>query len=233
VTRDPAQALAPERRPLNRLRAATARAMAASAAIPQFTLDRRARADALLEVREQRRAAGREGSVSDLVCAAVVRALGEHPGLNVSFDGDALIHHPVVNVGLAMALDDGLVVACVRDAQARSVAELAAERRRLDAAGRAGRLKPQDLMDATFTITNLGPFGVERFRALVPPPQAAILALGAVRPALVPGSEPPRWGRALALSLTCDHRAVDGAPAARFLATVVEALEAPGWLAER
>jgi pyruvate dehydrogenase E2 component (dihydrolipoamide acetyltransferase) len=222
-----------ERRPLNRIRKATARAMTAAAAVPQFTLDRTVRADALLELRERRRAAGRDGSVSDFLTAAVARALREHPELNASFDGDAVVIHRPVNVGLAVALEDGLVVACIHDADDRPVADLAAERQRLDAAARANKLKPAELMDATFTISNLGPLGIDRFRAVVLPPQAAILAVGGVRPALVPGSEPPQWGRYMTLTLTCDHRVVDGAPAARFFATLADALEAPAWLEER
>lgn len=218
------------RKPLNRIRKATARAMQASAAVPQFTLDRRVQVDALLATREERRAAQRAGSLSDLLSAAVVRALVEHPDMNASFDEDAIVLHPEVNVGLAVALEDGLVVAAILDAGARSVAELAEERTRLDAAARAGRLKPAELTNTTFTISNLGLFGVDRFRAVVLPPQAGILAVGAVRPALVPGVEPVRWGRELAISLTCDHRAIDGAPAARFLGTLVDSLEAPDWL---
>lgn len=222
-----------ERVPLNRNRKATARAMTVSAMVPQFTLDRSVRVDALLELCEQRRDAGHDGSVSDLLTAAVAAALREHPDLNASFDGDAIVRHGQVNVGLAIALDDGLVVAAIHDADTRSVSDLAAERRRLDAAAKTGRLRPEETMHATFTISNLGPLDIDRFQAVVVPPQAAILAAGAARPALVPGSDPPEWGRVMALAVTCDHRVLDGAPAARFLATLSESLESPDWLAER
>lgn len=222
-----------QRVPLNRIRRATARAMTASAAVPQFTLDRSVRVDALMQLRERRRAAGQDGSVSDLITAAVAAALRRHPDVNASFDGDAIVRHEQINVGLAIALEDGLVVAAIHDADSHSVSDLAAERRRLDAAARAGRLRPEETMDSTFTISNLGPLEIDRFQAVVVPPQAAILAVGAARPALVPGSDPPVWGRAMALTVTCDHRVLDGAPAARFLATVTDSLESPDWLADR
>ena len=123
--------------------------------------------------------------------------------------------------GPAIALPDGLIAPAIREADARTLPEIAGERRRLAAAAAAGTLGPDDLFSTTFTISNLGPLGVRRFRALVVPPQAAILAVGAITER-----------HELSLALSCDHRVLDGAPAARFLATVVELLEAPEWADE-
>jgi pyruvate dehydrogenase E2 component (dihydrolipoamide acetyltransferase) len=205
------------RLPLNRIRRATAKAMRASADVPQFTLDRDVATASLTELRARHKDAGLPGTISDFLVAACAHALRDHPHLNASFDDDSLVLHPDVNVGTAVALDDGLIVPCVVGADRRSLAELAAERQRLDAAARAGSLKPNEIFATTFTISNLGPLGVDRFRALVTPPQAAILAVG-------------RFGETVSLALSCDHRAVDGAPAARFLATIATRLEETAWL---
>ena len=186
--------------PLDPMRRAIAELMTLSASVPQFTLEATA-------------AVSSPEAISDVVVAACARALREHPGLNASFDGDAVVEHEEVNVGIAVSVERGLLVPVIRQADRRSLGELREERERLTAAARDGRPGAADLTGATFTISNLGPLGVERFRALVVPPQAAILAVGAVA------------GGRLALSLSCDHRVVDGAPAARFLRRVVELLE--------
>jgi pyruvate dehydrogenase E2 component (dihydrolipoamide acetyltransferase) len=137
------------------------------------------------------------------------------PAINASFDDDAIIEHGDVNVGFAVALDEGLLTPVIRNADRLTLHSLDAERTRLVKAARAGTLSPAELRDATFTVSNLGPLGVERFRALVVPPQAAILAVGKMR------------DQTIALSLSCDHRVLDGALAARFLAAVVARLERP------
>lgn len=183
--------------------------------MPQFSLESDVDVQELVSLRLSIPA---DISLSDFVTAAVARSLVEYPELNASFDGDAILVHEAVNVGLAFALDDGLVVACIHDADRRSLAELATERARLGEAARAGQLTPSELLDATFTISNLGPFGIHRFRALIVPPQAAILAVGALA------------AERLTVTLSCDHRAVDGAPAARFLRSVVERLQQPATL---
>ena len=187
--------------PLDPMRRAIAERMTLSAAVPQFTLESTAEVGGAAE------------SLSDGIVVACARALREHPGLNASFDGDAIVEYEDVNIGVAISVDRGLLVPVIKQADRRSLDELRAERERLTAAARGGRLSAGDLTGATFTISNLGPLGIERFRALVVPPQAAILAVGAVQ------------GGRIALSLSCDHRVVDGAPAARFLRRVVELLE--------
>jgi pyruvate dehydrogenase E2 component (dihydrolipoamide acetyltransferase) len=194
--------------------------MSASAAIPQFTIESDADLRALGVLRDGLGADRRPG-YADVLTAACARALLEHPRINASFDGDAIVEHGEVNVGIAIAVEDGLVAPAVMGADTRTIPELAAERRRLTQAAEAGVLTPADLLSATFTISNLGPLGVRRFRALVVPPQAAILAVGRLCDD----------GR-MSLSLSCDHRVLDGAPAARFLADVVARMESTDWVRE-
>ncbi len=151
--------------------------------------------------------------------AAVAGALAAHPDVNASFDDNAVLRHNDVNVAFALALQTGLIAPTILRADKLSVNEIQSERRRLTAAAHEGALKPEELLTATFTISNLGPFGIRRFRALVVPPQAAILAVGELTAA-----------ETMSLSLSCDHRVLDGAPAARFLRDVTNALQDSRWI---
>lgn len=191
---------------LSPMRRAVAATMTASAAIPQFTLEARADASAA-------RRHARDISVEDVVIAAAAQALTRHRRLNASF-GDGIEEHPEINIGVAIAVDDGIVAPAVRDADQLTIADIRKERRRLVDAARAGTLRPAELYSATFTISNLGAHRIRRFHALVIPPQAAILAVGAL----------DRRNR-LWLSLSVDHRVTDGVPAARFLTDVVDTIE--------
>lgn len=204
--------------PLTRMRRAIAKAMSASALVPQFTIEVDADLGAVSAAREEAKAAGRAVSPVDWLVAACAQALREHPGVNASFADDAILEHAVVNVGIAVALDDGLIAPAVRGADALRLDDLAAERVRLTAAAKAGTLTVDEAMSATFTISNLGPMGIARFRALVVPPQAAILAVGTTRP-----------DGLTCLSLSCDHRVLDGAPAAVFLRAIQSRLESAEW----
>ena len=196
--------------PLTPIRRMTAQLMSASARIPQFTLEATARVGALTST------PGLQGfSYASVIIAATAAELRRMPAVNASFDDDAIIEHREVNVGFAVALDEGLLTPVIRNADRLGLQSLDAERTRLVTAARAGTLSPAELRDATFTVSNLGPLGVERFRALVVPPQAAILAVGKMR------------DQTIALSLSCDHRVLDGAPAARFLVALVARLERP------
>jgi pyruvate dehydrogenase E2 component (dihydrolipoamide acetyltransferase) len=210
-----------ERRPLTRMRRAIVQSMTASAHIPQFTLESDANLTALAARRARAVAGGHQMSYSDVFVAACAKVLLVHPRLNASFDDNAIVEHIDINIALAVALDDGLVAPAIRKADTLTIPGIAAERERLTTAAREGTLSPEDLFSATFTISNLGPFGIRRFRALVVPPQAAILAVGAVTPEAL-----------ISFSLSCDHRVVDGAPAATFLAHLIGVLEAPEWLNE-
>ncbi|MEV7004952.1 2-oxo acid dehydrogenase subunit E2 [Streptosporangium sp. NPDC051022] len=203
------------RRPLSRMRAAVVRTVQASAQVPQFNVDVEIDTGALAALR----ASGVPLSYSDALVAAVARGLRRHPVVNARFDGDAIVENADVNVAFVVGLDDGLVTPAILGADEKSLPELAAERIRLTEAAKNGTLRPEELFSGTFTVSNLGPFGVSRFQAMVLPPQAAILAVGSVRA-----------DSRLTLTLSCDHRVVDGVPAARFLADVGELLERPEWL---
>ncbi|HLH67094.1 MAG TPA: dihydrolipoamide acetyltransferase family protein [Solirubrobacteraceae bacterium] len=200
-----------ERRvPLTPMRRAIAALMTASAQIPQFTLE------ATASIGPDQRPP--DVSHATVVIAACARTLREFPHINTSFDNDAVIEHGEINIGVAVALDQGLIVPVIHDADEKTLPQLDAERRRLHEAAQSSALGASDLLGGTFTVSNLGPLGIERFRALVLPPQAAILAVGAIR------------HDRLALSLSCDHRVLDGAPAALFLNKLVERLENLDWL---
>ena len=204
---------------LSRLRRAIAKSMSASALVPQFTVEYDVPFDGVAAYRSRWKAAGHDISVADVLTAACARALRSHRQVNASWAETSILQHAEVNVGLAVALPDGLVAPAVRSADTLDLGQLAAERKRLTLAAQEGRLTPDELLSATFTISNLGTFGVSRFRALVVPPQAAILAVGAVRP-----------DGTVALALSCDHRVLDGAPAALFLRDLATSLTEPAWL---
>jgi pyruvate dehydrogenase E2 component (dihydrolipoamide acetyltransferase) len=173
-------------------------------------------------------------SATALLVKIVAQTLNRHPWLNSSLQaGDASeeaeIHlYKDVNVGVAVALEDGLIVPVVRDAAKKGVAEIAAEVKDLATRAREGGLEPAEVREGTFTISNLGPFGVEQFTAIINPPQAAILAVGATRPEVVPDADGQIVVRPIMhVTLAADHRVVDGAVAAHFIADLKSALEAP------
>src|SRR5581483_6666385 len=167
-------------------------------------------------------------TVTDVLAKICAAALMRHRDVNALYAGDAIELHPSANSGLAVATDRGLVVPVIPGCEARSVAEIAAARADLVARSRDGKLQAADLEGGTFTISNLGMYGVEQFVAVLNPPQAAILAVGAIedRPVASGGAVVVR--SMMTMTLTCDHRTVDGAGAADFLRTVKEFLEEPG-----
>ncbi|MEZ5260415.1 MAG: dihydrolipoamide acetyltransferase family protein [Acidimicrobiales bacterium] len=170
----------------------------------------------------------RPPSYTDLVIKAVAHALVEHPALNARIAGDHLERLADVHVGLAVALDEGLVVPVLRHTDRLSVSEISDRARALATAARDNRLGLDDLAGSTFSVTALGAFGIDGFTPVINPPNVAILGVGRVRDVAVPVSRRRvERRRQLTLSLTFDHRAVDGAPAARFLAAVTERLESP------
>ena len=211
------------------MRKAIAAGMSLSAAVPQFTLDTATDCTALLAARDRANATA-AASISDILIAACARTLVDHADLNSAWTDDGIVRRAGINIGTALALDEGLVVPVVQRAETRTLPSIAEERRRLDARARQGALKPDDIFSGTFTISNLGTLGIRRFRALVQPGQAAILAVGSMaqQPAVVDGQLAVR--PLLSLALSCDHRVVDGAPAARFLGDLVARLEDAGWL---
>jgi pyruvate dehydrogenase E2 component (dihydrolipoamide acetyltransferase) len=215
-----------ERVPLGHIRQATVRRLAEAAAVPVFTLTAEADVTAAVRLRaELAELTDPAPTITDLVVSAAGRALREHPDMNASAADGAVLRHPRPHVGVAVDTPGGLIVPVVRD-PGSPVAVAAAARELVDRA-RAGAATPADLDGATFTVSNLGMFGVAEFAAVIVPPQAGILAVGAVR-------ELPRVRDGavvavpvMALTLTCDHRVVDGAQAARFLARLVALLERP------
>ncbi len=167
-------------------------------------------------------------TVSDVLTKLVAVALMRHPAVNALWAGDAIHRYPTANVGIAVAVPTGVVVPVITSAERRTVAEIAAARGALVERARAGKLAVEDMQDGTFSISNLGMFGVEQFIAVLNPPQAAILAVGAIeeRPVARDGQVVIRL--MMSMTLTCDHRALDGATAAEFLATLKRLLEEPG-----
>ncbi len=216
---------------LSPMRKAIARNLAASKpGAPHFYLETSVDMRRMVGLREQLEELG-EGSVSfnDLVVKAVGDALARHPEVNAAWGADAIVRRGSVDVGVAVALEDGLVTPVVRDADRKSVFEIAAEVRDLAGRARERKLRPEEYQGASFTISNLGMYGVEAFYAVINPPEAAILAVGAVQK--VPWVD-EATGQIVAmermrLGLSCDHRVVDGATGARFLQTLKAIIESP------
>jgi pyruvate/2-oxoglutarate dehydrogenase complex dihydrolipoamide acyltransferase (E2) component len=214
---------------LTGMRGTIARRMHASLQqMAQLTLTMDADMTAVLADRAGRKAASTiVPSITDYVVAAAARALTRHPRMNsqVTESGIALL--PEVHVGLAVAVDNGLLVPVIRDTPHRDLADLAAETTRLAAAARDGSVTPSDLEGGTFSVSALGAHGVDAFTPVINPPNAGILGVGRLRDDVVVIEDSVRTVKRLTLSLTWDHRVLDGVPAAEFCRTVVELLADP------
>lgn len=174
---------------------------------------------------------GKKISFNDLIVKATARTLSEFPRVNSLEEGGQFRYASQINIGVAVAAEQGLVVPIIRDAAEKTIEEIALEGTRLIDAARRGQLQPDDMLGGTFTISNLGMFGVSRFTAIINPPQVAILAVGAIENRVVAsGADAFAVRPQLTLTLAADHRVVDGALAARFLARLKEVLETPGLL---
>jgi pyruvate dehydrogenase E2 component (dihydrolipoamide acetyltransferase) len=165
---------------------------------------------------------------SDILAKVCAVALMRHRAVNALFAGDEIQIQPTANVGFAVAVPNGLVVPVLRSAEAKAIPQLAAERAEVVGRIRDGKLRQEDLEGGTFTISNLGMYGVERFVAVLNPPQAAILAVGAIEERAVVSDGELAARPVMELTLSCDHRSVDGATASEFLRTVKQFLEEPG-----
>ena len=231
----PAPTLAPAGEPetveLTSTRKTIARRLTEAWQAPVFQLQVSVDATQLLAVRaalvERLREGETKPTVNDVLTKLVAAALVRHPAVNAHFTGEAIVRYPSAHVGIAVAAPQGLVVPVVRDADRRTIAEIAAARAELVGRARDGKLRREDLDGGTFTISNLGMFGIDRFTAVLNPPQAAILAIGRVaeQPYVEHGE---LVVRPLAhLTLTCDHRAIDGADGAEFLQTLTAYVEQP------
>jgi pyruvate dehydrogenase E2 component (dihydrolipoamide acetyltransferase) len=210
--------ISPEPGELSRMRLAIAKHMTRSAAIPQFQLMR----EIVLEKPEDT-GEGPKATYTDLVLWATAQALAERPAVNSSWiDGSppTVRSHPDVNLGFAVALEDGLIVPVIRDAASLSPGQIAMRRRRLEQAARRGRLGPEDVQGGTFTVSNLGGAAVDQFIALINPPEAGILAVGAVKPRPVVVDGALVAAPTVCLTLTGDHRVFDGMEGAKFLAAI-------------
>ncbi|GGK99973.1 dihydrolipoamide acetyltransferase family protein [Mangrovihabitans endophyticus] len=215
--------------PHTRMRRAIAARLAASAGqTPVFTIRGSARVDDLMALRAQlTTATDVRISVHDLIVAAAARTHAAVPDMNVIWTPDAVRRFRDVDVSVAVATDHGLVTPVLRGAHRMSVSELARTGADLTARARSGRLRQEELEGGTLTVSNLGPFGTEEFTAVINPPQAAILAVGAARPEAVVDDGRPAVGTVLRVTLSVDHRPVDGALAARWMAHFLGLLEAP------
>lgn len=179
---------------------------------------------------EWERRFGIKPSYSDLIHLAVAKALREEPRINCRLDGQGVRVRKEVNLAFAVDLGEGLVAAVIKDADRKSLGDLARAAGDLAERARSGRLTPDDMADGTFTVTNLGGLGVEYFTPIINPPQAGILGVGKIleKPVVLGGGIHIR--SMMTLSLVFDHRLIDGAPAAKFLAKVKELLEQPVWV---
>ena len=170
-------------------------------------------------------------SFNDIIVRACAFALRNHPKVNSSFAGDKIIQHGAINVGVAVAIDDGLITPVIRNTDMKSLFEIASESKELAAKAREKKLKPDEFSGGTFTVSNLGMLGVEEFAAIINPPEAAILAVGAITEKPVVENGQIVAGHRLKLTLSCDHRVVDGAVGAEFMQEVKLILENPWKLA--
>ena len=164
---------------------------------------------------------------TDLLVALAARVLLKHPRLNASWSAEGICLHDHVNMGVAIAVNDGVVAAVIPNAHTASLAEISIQRREVTERARAGKLRPADIADATFTISNLGMYKVDQFSAIISPPQAAILAVGAILDRVVAIQGQPAVRPMMTLTLSCDHRVADGARAALFLGDLAEATREP------
>lgn len=204
--------------------------------VPHFFVSRDVNAGALVRYHKDIRStveqsAGVRPTHSDLLVALVARALEKHPRVNASWLDGKIRLNTEVNIGLAMAVEDGVVAGVIRGANKISLAEIARQRHELADRARSNRLRPNDIADITFTISNLGMYNVDSFSAIITPPQAAILAAGRITDRVVALSGEAVVQPMLTLTLSSDHRVIDGARAALFLNDVVETLREPeNWL---
>jgi len=187
---------------------------------PQFSISRDVDMTA---ANAKRKTAG--ATYTDAIVAAAAKTLRDHPRLRARIESGELVTSDATNVGLAIALDDGLLVAVVRDADRKGLREIAAERERLEEHARAGKLAEHELTGSVLTVSNLGTMGVDRFTAIVNPPEAAILAVGRVADRVIAKDGAPAIRPMATLTLSVDHRVADGATAARYLSTLADRLE--------
>ncbi|HEY3654430.1 MAG TPA: dihydrolipoamide acetyltransferase family protein [Steroidobacteraceae bacterium] len=198
----------------------------------QLTLTRTVDVTALMASRESL-ASRCPLSYNDLIVRAVALALRRHPMLNATCDGRSIQRHAHIHIGIAVALEDGLIVPIVRDADRLSLRQLASEIRRLTELARGKKLAPADVSGGTFSVTNLGALDIDAFTPIINPPETAILGVGRITEYYTRNGDRAEWRQGMVVSLTIDHRAIDGAPGALFLRTLAALCAAPDeWTSE-
>lgn len=214
--------------PLSRMRAAIARSVdKAWREIPHFSVSVEVDMEAAREVRRELKGSGTPVSINDMVIKAAALALKEFPLVNAAFGGDRIVMHGEINIGIAVSLEEGLLVPVLRGCEHMALAEIAANSDRLIRRARSGQLSETELSGGTFSISNLGMYGVSSFTAIIHPSQGAILAVGAVRDAATAKNGQPAVVPTMNLTLSADHRLLDGAYTARFLKELKHTLENP------
>jgi len=195
---------------------------------PHFYLVREVNVSRLVSWLEKaRKQTGAHVTYTDLLVKLIAATISQHPAVNASWKDGAIVRNADINIGLAVAIDDGLVVPVLHRADTLSLAELATRREDLVSRAQAGKLRPPDIQGGGFTISNLGMYGVDAFNAIVNPPQAAILAVGRIADRVVAQDGQPAVQPTMVLTLSCDHRALDGARGAQFLGALAELIEEP------
>lgn len=222
-----------QRLPLSAMRKIIAeRLLASKTQIPHFYLHIEIDAAPLMKLRTEVNNVGEQGgnkiSVNDFILKAVASAIREVPKVNASFAGDAIVEFGSLHLAVAVAIDDGLVTPVIRDASCKSLREISLQVKDFALRARSKKLKPEEFQGGTFTVSNLGSYGIDRFDAIINPPQAAILSVGAIvkKPVVNEAGEVVA-GQRIDLGLSCDHRVVDGALGAQFLAALRRLLEQP------
>jgi pyruvate dehydrogenase E2 component (dihydrolipoamide acetyltransferase) len=218
--------------PVSQMRKTIAKRLVTSIGpVPTFYLTTEVDMSRMVEMRERvnerLKESGNKTSINDFIIKAVAAALARHPEVNASWDEKAIKRYHRVHIGVAVAIEDGLITPVVRDADRKRVSEIALEVRELAGRAREKKLKPEEYTGATFSISNLGMFGIDEFTAIINPPEAAILAIGAVTDTVVAEKGQPVIRPRMRMTMSCDHRVVDGATGARFLQTLRAFLEDP------
>ncbi|MGH2403882.1 MAG: dihydrolipoamide acetyltransferase family protein, partial [bacterium] len=195
---------------------------------PHFYLVREVNVNRLVAWREKAsKQTGARITYTDLLVKLVAVAISQHPRVNASWKDSAIVQNADINIGLAVAIDDGLVVPVIHHADTLNLPEIAARREDLVSRAQASKLRPADIQGGGFTISNLGMYGVDAFNAIVNPPQAAILAVGRIADRVVAFNGQPAVQPTMVLTLSCDHRALDGARGAQFLSSLADLIEEP------
>ena len=233
IAKSGAEPAAASDRPLSQMRKAIARTMVQSKApVPHFYLTAEIGMDEAERLRHQlKRLHQVHPSVTDLLIKASALALTRHPEINVSFVGEAIRQHRSIDIGIAVGLDDGLITPVLRNCHAKTLGQISSEAKELIDRARSKRLQPHEYEGATFSISNLGMFDVDNFIAVLVPPEAAALAVGTIRDLPIVDNGTVTIGRRMNVTLSCDHRALDGKQAAKFLQEFKAILEAPLQLA--